>query len=69
VVKANPDLTFIAFAEGKGFEASMEDLSIAVGLKKGSDLLEPINEILAAVSQDTRVELMIAATEDSELGA
>jgi len=69
VVKANPDLTFIAFAEGKGFEASMEDLSIAVGLKKGSDLLEPINEILAAISQDTRVELMIAATEDSELGA
>jgi ABC-type amino acid transport substrate-binding protein len=69
VIKANPDLTFIAFAEGKGFEASMEDLSIAVGLKKGSDLLTPINEILSSISQDMRVELMIAATEDSELDA
>lgn len=46
---ANPDLTYIKFDEGKGFEASEADTSIAVGLAKGSDLLGPINEILAGI--------------------
>jgi len=55
---ANPDLTFVSFAEGEGFVASPEDVAIAVGLKKGSGLAEPINAALAAIDRDTRQRMM-----------
>ena len=55
---ANPALTFISFPEGEGFEASEEDVAIAVGVKKGSDLIEPINKILAGISTEKRNALM-----------
>lgn len=64
---ANPDLTYIKFDEGKGFEASEADTSIAVGLAKGSDLLGPINEILAGIDDATRDELMAGAKERQPL--
>ena len=64
---ANPDLTYIKFDEGKGFEASEADTSIAVGLAKGSDLLAPINEILAGIDDATRDELMAGAKERQPL--
>ena len=50
------------FDEGKGFTASQDDVSIAVGLRKGSELLAPINEILAGIDAETRVQLMVDAT-------
>lgn len=59
---ANPDLTYIKFEDGMGFTASEEDTSIAVGLAKGSDLLEPINAILAGIDQETRLQMMLDAT-------
>ena len=58
---ANPDLTYIRFEEGQGFTASEDDVSIAVGLQKGSPLLERINEILAGIDEDTRLQLMLDA--------
>ena len=64
---ANPDLTYIKFDEGKGFEASEADTSIAVGLAKGSDLLGPINEILAGIDDAARDELMAGAKERQPL--
>ena len=64
---ANPDLTYIKFDEGKGFEASEADTSIAVGLAKGSDLLAPINEILAGIDDAARDELMAGAKERQPL--
>jgi len=60
-VFANPDLTFITFAEGQGFVASRLDLSIAVGLQQGSDLVEPINAALAALDEEAREQMMIDA--------
>lgn len=57
-VSANPGLTFVSFEDGKGFTASPEDIAVAVGLKKGSDLTAKINEILAGISKDQRTELM-----------
>ncbi len=57
-VGANPDLTFVTFADGKGFQASPEDIAVAVGLKKGSDLTAKINEILAGITKEQRTELM-----------
>ena len=63
---ANPDLTFVLFEEG-GFEASEADVSIAVGLAKGSELVAPINEILAGLDEDTRVQMMLDATDRQPL--
>lgn len=59
---ANPDLTYIKFAEGKGFQASEDDTSIAIGLAKGSPLLEPINAVLDSLSEDDRLQIMLDAT-------
>lgn len=55
---ANGDLTFVGFEEGSGFEASKDDLSIAVGLKKDSDLREGINAALAGISEEDRAAIM-----------
>jgi putative lysine transport system substrate-binding protein len=55
---ANPDLTFVAFAEGQGFVASPEDVAVAVGLKQGSDLREGINAALAGLDRAARQQLM-----------
>ncbi|MCL1855761.1 MAG: transporter substrate-binding domain-containing protein, partial [Clostridia bacterium] len=44
---ANADLTYVLFEEGQGFEASKDDVSIAVGLKQESPLIADINKILA----------------------
>ncbi len=57
-VDANPDLAFITFADGEGFTASPEDVAVAVGLKKGSELTAKINEILAGITKEERLALM-----------
>lgn len=64
---ANPDLSYVLFDEGQGFEASEEDVSIAVGLQKGSPLTAQINEILAGIDQETRVQMMLDATDRQPL--
>jgi putative lysine transport system substrate-binding protein len=59
---ANPNLTYIKFDEGQGFTASEADTSIAVGLAKGSDLCAAINDILAGLDEETRLQMMLDAT-------
>lgn len=66
---ANADLTYIQFAEGAGFTASESDVSIAVGLQKGSELTAQINEILAGIDEETRVAMMLDATERQPLNS
>ena len=58
---ANPELTYIRFEDGQGFVASEDDVSIAVGLQKGSPLLERVNEILAGLDAETRAQMMTDA--------
>jgi len=41
-----------------GFEADEADTAIAVGLKKGSELKEKINKILAGISEEERQQIM-----------
>ena len=41
-----------------GFITPPEDTQAAVGLRKGSELTEKINEILAGISEEERTELM-----------
>ncbi len=60
-VAANPDLTYVAFPEGEGFQASPEDVAISVGLQKGSALKAEIDQVLAAIDTETRTQMMIEA--------
>jgi putative lysine transport system substrate-binding protein len=63
-VAANSDLVFLEFGEGKGFDVATADTAIAIGLEKGSDLLDPINRALAEIPQDERERLMEQAVKD-----
>jgi putative lysine transport system substrate-binding protein len=53
---ANENFAMVEFTEG--FKAKEEDTAVAVGLKKGSDLTDKINEILAEISDEERQEIM-----------
>ena len=57
---SNPAISYVAFAEDQGFEASPEDVAIAVGVMKGSDLTEKINGVLAGITSEERSALMDA---------
>lgn len=66
---SNPELAYIAFEQGAGFVAEEEDIAIAAGLKKGSELRESINQVLADISQDERNSLMASALENQPVVA
>ena len=44
-----------------GFVTSDDDTAIAVGIEKGSELTEKINEILAGISEEERTSIMDTA--------
>ena len=56
---ANSNFKMVEFEEG--FVTSEEDTAIAVGLKKGSELTDKINEALKGISQEERLEIMDTA--------
>lgn len=60
-VATNPDLTYVVFEDGKGFQADPSDTTIAVGVKKDSALTAQINEALATISEEERVQIMADA--------
>lgn len=53
---ANDNFTFVEF--GDGFVTLDEDTAIAVGVVKGSELTDKINEILAGISEEERQKIM-----------
>lgn len=53
---ANDNFAMVEFEDG--FEASVDERSIAVGVKKKSDLTEEINNILKEISEEKRQEIM-----------
>ena len=55
---ANSNFAFVEFAEGQGFEYKPDDAALAVGLKKGSELAEPINAAIAKISVEEQQTLM-----------
>lgn len=59
--ESNPNLTFVEFEGENGFEASPEDVAVAVAMKKGSDILDGVNAALAEISKETRQEMMDTA--------
>ena len=60
-VATNPNLTYVAFAEGMGFECDPADTTIAVGIAKGSELTAQVNAALATISEEERVQIMADA--------
>ena len=66
-VASNPELTYVQFAEGEGFETSTDDTAIAVAVAKGSPLRDQINAILATISEEKREELMQWAVDNQPL--
>lgn len=55
---SNPELTYVVFDQGAGFVTEESDTGVAVGLKKGSELREQINQILAEITYEERQQLM-----------
>ena len=60
-VKSNPEFTFVAFAEGKGFVCDPAESSISVGLRKDSTLTAKVNEAIAQLTTEMKTLLMDAA--------
>lgn len=58
---ANENYAMIEFADGSGFETSPDDTAIAVGVKKGSEFMKKINDVLAGVSEDDQLSIMDVA--------
>ncbi|MFJ8064330.1 transporter substrate-binding domain-containing protein [Psychrobacillus sp. NPDC096426] len=53
---ANENFAMVEFTDG--FVADEEETAVAVGLKKGSELTDKINEVLAKISEEERQEIM-----------
>ncbi|MDO4549161.1 MAG: transporter substrate-binding domain-containing protein [Clostridia bacterium] len=64
---SNPDITYVEFDDGQGFACEPSDAAISVGLVQGSELLEPINAILAGISDDERQMMMDEAVANQPL--
>ena len=59
VCQSDDSLTFLPFRNNEtGFTATASDVGIAIGLKKGSELREQINAILAEITPEQRSALM-----------
>lgn len=56
---ANPNFVMVEFTDG--FVADEEETAVAAGLKKDSELVDQINEILADISEEERQNIMDAA--------
>lgn len=63
VVHMNPDLTYIEFEENQGFDFSKDKTAVAIGVSKGNDLRNQINEALKGIDSTTREKLMNMAIE------
>jgi putative lysine transport system substrate-binding protein len=61
---ANQNFAMVEFADGKGFTTSPDDTVVSVGVKKKSKLTKTINEVLAGISEDNRLEIMDTATKN-----
>lgn len=62
IVQNNPELAYVTFASGQGFEVAYEDAAVAIALRQSDvALLAEINRILSAIDADQREAWMLAA--------
>lgn len=70
VCQANPDLTYIQFADGKGFTGADTDAAVSIAVKKGNtDLLNSLQSALDTISDDEREDMMLQAVENQPASA
>lgn len=59
VCGSNDELTYLPFKNNDtGFTATVADVGIAIGLKKGNALRDQINTVLAEITEEQRSQLM-----------
>ena len=69
-VASNPELIFIDFQDGEGFEYTTGDVSIAIGIRKDDgDLKDKINKALGEISESDRNKIMEEAVKNQPLSA
>ena len=64
----NPDITFVSFPDGEGFEVDETRLNDCIGCRKGSDLVAFINDILKDIPRSRLTELMDKAIAEQPAG-
>lgn len=65
--KVNPNFKMIDFKDGQGFKTNRDDTSVSIGVKKGSQDIAKINDILAGINQTERDNFMdIAISEQPD---
>lgn len=61
ICSANPDLTYVTFEQGKGFEV---DTSVSIGVDaRNEELLNKVQSVLDGISEDERLQIMLDATD------
>ncbi len=68
IVESNPDLTFITFEEGKGFDV---DTTVSIGLKnntRDTDSFKKIQAALDTISEEDREQMMLNAVNSAPTG-
>lgn len=60
----NPKLKMIEFSAENGFQTSLTDTAVSIGMRKGDPDIGTINDILAGISKDERVEIMDEAIQN-----
>lgn len=65
----NPNLKYIEFEKDCGFEFSQDEVSIAIGIKKGNPLRDEINVALSKINESTRKQLMETSVENQPASA
>ena len=65
---SNPDLTYVTFEEGKGFDVELSALCAGIPLAKGNtELKEKIDAVIATMDHDTQLEMMTNALNQQPL--
>lgn len=67
-ILSNPDLAYVTFEEGKGFEVDLSDCSAGIAVAKGNEvLLNKINAVVDTITREMQEEMMDAAFQEQPL--
>ena len=56
---SNPDLTYVTFEDGKGFDVELSSLCAGIPIAKGNtELKEKVDAVIATMDHDTQLEMM-----------
>jgi ABC-type amino acid transport substrate-binding protein len=65
---SNPELAYVTFEEGKGFEVDLADCSAGIAVAKGNTvLLDKINAVVATIDREMQEKLMGEAFDEQPL--